>query len=209
MIQQSINQTLSLAGFLYSQTEDAKTQQATRKLEKEYGQQEKLIKAQTELKIPSKNRDLRRDGYAPNYEKADDKDLNAIMALKKRKEELAEELYKISPTEHYQKLEDSGGEVEEVSMAMNKKAEAQAKKEAQAQAEAQAKADEDAYYQQQADEDEAELARRKQEDQQLAEASQTIQARIKDPFAIADEELQRAVQRKNEIERRKKGGMML
>lgn len=176
MIQQNINQGLSIAGFLLHQTEFAKEQGEFRKLSKEYKRLEKATEmAETTPTEPEEK-----------------------LRIAKSWEDVARERYKLRPNEvTYDNLGYAGGSVYNAQTEIEDAA-----------AKAQAIADEDAYYQQMADEDAAELERREQERQQSAAASNVIQSAIKDPFAIADTELQKAIETKRRLNERK-GGMML
>ncbi len=176
VIQQSINQGISIAGFLYSQTDFAKEQGQYRKLTKEYERLEKATEIAEETPTEPEEK----------------------LKIAKDWESVARERYKLRPNEAtYDALGWAGGSVYNAQTEIEDVA-----------ARAQEKAEEDAYYQRQADEDEAELARREQERQQSAAASKIIQSAIKDPRAIADEELQKAIEIKRETTKRK-GGMML
>lgn len=182
MIQQSINQTLSLAGFMYSQTEGAKTRQKARQLEEEYNRLEKAYDEADLAKVT---------------------DPEDLLKIGQQWEEVGRQLYQLKPNEvTYDKWGYAGGGVVNAEGII-----------ASREAKAEAKAEEEAEIASRVAEDSAEMAKRAkaeaEDEKAYAKASQTIQSALKDPFAIADEELQRAVQRKNEIERRKKGGMML
>lgn len=180
MIQQNINQGLSIASFLFSQTDTAKNLQRKHQLEKE-------------LKTEWKAREVRQETKgAKTYDPEQTGNL-----LKKERE-----LYTLNPTQerlksvlatediHYNEVKDYEKEQKEI-------AEIEAEP-------ARKEAEEEALYQQQAEEDAAELARR----EQSAAASETIRARILDPRTIADEELQKAIEIKKETNRRK-GGITL
>lgn len=182
MIQQSINQTLSLAGFMYSQTEHAKTQQEKRALHKEYQAQTKLIDAiEEDITVPNK------DGKGRSYEHTPIEEMEEVLKAEKDRRATAEKLYKLEGGKDETLLDETGGGINYMEGLIKDRKQEEAK--AQTAKET--------------------AEKEKQMSEQLAEASATIQARIKDPFAIADAEFQKAVQRKNEIERRKKGGMML
>lgn len=170
MIQQSINQSLSIAGFLFSQTDFAKTQQEARRLTKQ-------IKTGKEaLAVREKER-----GYI-------DPDLAKDIHTK------TQELYNIKPSvENLEEEEMAYVTMEEAQNEARKEQERIAKGRAEKErvkAENQAKAEQEA-----ADKKAGE------------EASQTIRSAIMDPFGIADAELQKAIQTKQEINKRK-GGIM-
>lgn len=172
VIQQSVNQGLSIAGFLYGQTDLAKNAQRKHQLERE-------------LKAEWGAREKRQESKsAKSYNPEETASL-----LKKERE-----LYTLKPTEerlkslidtediHYHEVKDYKQEQKEI-------AEIEAEP-ARKKAEAEAREEEE-----------------KQISEQSAAASNVIQARIMNPFSIADEELQKAVATKNEINRRK-GGMI-
>lgn len=168
-IQQSINQTISLAGFMFSQTDVAKNLQRKHQLERE-------------LKAEWKAREYRQETKGA---KTYDPEQTASI-LKKEKElytlnPTAERLKSVMATEdiHYNEVKDYEEEQKEI-------AEIEAEPERRKQEEAEAKA----------------------EEEQSAAASNVIQSAIKNPFAIADEELKQAIATKQEINKRK-GGMML
>lgn len=87
MIQQSINQTLSLAGFLYSQTEDAKKAQKISGLESKLSQYDKREK-------------LLREAYSKSGKTKEDMGsmLTNKIQLQGERAEILEELYKNDPS---------------------------------------------------------------------------------------------------------------
>lgn len=179
MIQQNINQGLSIASLLFSQTDTAKNLQRKHQLEKE-------------LKTEWKAREVRQETKgAKTYDPEQTGNL-----LKKERE-----LYTLNPTQERLKsvlaTEDIHyNEVKDYEQEQKKIAEIEAEPEqriAREQAEKEAKA--------QAEEEERQMS------EQSAAASNVIQSAIKDPFAIADEELQKAIETKRRLNKRK-GGMM-
>jgi hypothetical protein len=159
MIQQNINQGLSIAAFLFSQTDYAKTQQEAHRLTKQ-------IKTGKEaLAIGEKER-----GYI-------DPELAKNIHAK------AQELYNIKPS--IKNLEE-----EEIAYSVMEGAQDEARKGQERIATSIAEKEQAA-----ADKKAGE------------EASQTIRSAIMDPFGTADAELQKALETKREINKRK-GGIM-
>ena len=188
-IQASINQGLSIAGFLFSQTEFAKTQQETRRLDKAY---EGLNKAYSNYARDTEGREYQEGEFNPT----------AAEALKyaEKKMDVVERLESLKPDKYIGLAEEAGADlyISQENKAFADKAEAER---------AQARADEEAEYARHAEEDKAIMAQKEADKKAGEEASQTIRSAIKDPFAIADAELQKAIQTKQEINKRK-GGIM-
>lgn len=156
MIQQSINQGMSIAGFLFSQTDFAKTRKQVREIETK---QKTAEKAQEIVEQKTTINEASEQDEAPEQIGAE---------VSENLANLATEKFKTDPTkENYEE-------------ALRSRRTAAAKKGWE--------------------------TRRANQEKEAA-ASQTIQAAIRDPFSIADTELQKAIETKREINKRK-GGMM-
>lgn len=184
MIQQNINQGISIAGFLYSQTDTAKTQQEIHRLSKSYKTLNKAYINYTR----NGEKEYGPDEFNPTSEEA--------LKYAKKKMEVAEQLESIKPDKYIQLAEDAGGDLFNAEQARKTSLELEAKNIQKMKEKYAAEQEEDAEYQQQAEEDEAELAAR----EQSAPTSPTEIARQK-----ADESLAIAQQAKRETINRKKG----
>lgn len=169
-IQANINQGLSIAGFLFSQTDYAKTQQEAHRLTKQIKTGQEALKKREEER-----------GYTDPE-------------LAKEVHSKASELYNIKPT--VKNLEE-----EEIAYTKMEEAQDEARKEQERIAKHRTERE-------QAEANKIAEAEKAEADKAAGEeASKTIRSAIMDPFGVADAELQKAIQTKQEINRRK-GGFM-
>lgn len=184
-IQQSINQGMSIAAFLVSQTDVAKNLQQKRALTKEYQAQTKLIDAiEKEVTTPNK------DGKGRSYKQTPITEMEEVLNAERERRATAEKLFKLKGNVDEILLDETGGGIEYMKELIQERKKEEAQQTEATEATAQAEAEE------------------RQISEQSAAASNVIQSAIKDPFSIADAELQKAIQTKQEINRRK-GGIML
>ena len=177
-IQASINQGMSIAAFLFSQTDYAKTQQEAHRLTKQIKTGQEALKKREEER-----------GYTDPE-------------LAKEVHSKASELYNIKPSvKNLEEEEMAYVAMEEAQDEARKEQERIAKHRAEReQAEANKIAEEERA--------KAEAEKMEADKKAGEEASQTIRSAIMDPFGVADAELQKAIATKQEINRRKGGMML-